>query len=45
MYIFKNPEQAKKITEEWLEMSNTERPYEALNNMAPIEYKNIKQIA
>ena len=45
IYIFKNPEQARKITEEWLEMSNTERPYEALNNMAPIKYKNLKQIA
>ncbi|WP_143423944.1 integrase core domain-containing protein, partial [Gilliamella apicola] len=28
-----------------LEMYNTERPHEALNNMTPIEYRNMKQIA
>ena len=37
LYIFKNLEQARKITEEWLEMYNTERLHEALNNMTPIE--------
>ncbi|WP_425319090.1 integrase core domain-containing protein [Snodgrassella alvi] len=26
-------------------MYNTERPHEALNNMTPIEYRNMKQIA
>ena len=45
LYIFKNLEQARKITEEWLEMYNTERPHEALNNMTPIEYRNMKPIA
>ena len=45
LYIFKNLEQARKITEEWLEIYNTERPHEALNNMTPIEYRNMKQIA
>jgi len=45
LYIFKNLEQARKITEEWLEMYNTERPHEALDNMTPIEYRNMKQIA
>ncbi|MCO6505398.1 MAG: integrase core domain-containing protein, partial [Snodgrassella sp.] len=24
---------------------NTERPHEALNNMTPIEYKTLKQVA
>ncbi|OTP86111.1 hypothetical protein B5S43_13815, partial [Gilliamella apicola] len=44
LYLFKNLEQVRKITEEWLEMYNTERPHEALNNMTPIEYRNMKQI-
>ncbi|WP_037408536.1 integrase core domain-containing protein, partial [Snodgrassella communis] len=26
-------EQARKVTEEWLTIYNTERPHEALNNM------------
>ena len=26
-------------------MYNTERPHEALNNMAPVEYENIQQMA
>ncbi len=45
LYIFKNLEQVKKITEEWLEMYNTERPHKALSNMPPIEYKTMKLIA
>ncbi|WP_133053230.1 integrase core domain-containing protein [Gilliamella apis] len=45
LYVFKNLEQARKITEEWLEMCITVRPHEALNNMTPIEYRKMKQIA
>ncbi|WP_442903620.1 integrase core domain-containing protein [Gilliamella sp. Pas-s25] len=26
-------------------MYNTERPHEALNNMTPIEFKTLKQVA
>ncbi len=37
LYLFNNFEQVRKITEEWLEMYNTERLHEALNNMTPIE--------
>ncbi|WP_287955660.1 IS3 family transposase [Snodgrassella sp.] len=38
LYLFNNLEQARKVTEEWLTIYNTERPHEALNNMTPIEY-------
>nr|WP_237398519.1 MULTISPECIES: transposase [unclassified Gilliamella] len=43
--IFNNLVQARRITEEWLTIYNTERPHEALNNMTPIEYKTLKQAA
>ncbi|WP_373884755.1 integrase core domain-containing protein [Snodgrassella alvi] len=32
LYLFNNLKQARKVTEEWLTIYNTERPYEALNN-------------
>ncbi|WMY91552.1 IS3 family transposase [Snodgrassella communis] len=38
LYLFNNLEQARRITEEWLTIYNTERPHEALNNMTPFEY-------
>ncbi|MCO6505120.1 MAG: transposase family protein [Snodgrassella sp.] len=34
LYLFNNLEQAKKVTEEWLIVYNTERAHEALNNMS-----------
>ncbi|WP_420329436.1 integrase core domain-containing protein [Snodgrassella communis] len=43
--MFNNLEQARKVTEEWLTIYNTERPHEALNNMTPSEYKTLKQAA
>ena len=45
LYLFNSLEQARKVTEEWLTIYNTERPHEALNNMMPIEYKTLKQAA
>jgi putative transposase len=45
LYLFNNLEQARKVTKEWLTIYNTERPYEALNNMTPSEYKILKQAA
>nr|WP_275415301.1 integrase core domain-containing protein [Snodgrassella gandavensis] len=45
LYLFNNLQQARKVTEEWLTIYNTERPHEALNNMMPIEYKTLKQAA
>ena len=45
LYLFNNLAQARRITEEWLMIYNTERPHEALNNMTPIEYKALKQAA
>ncbi|WP_100120601.1 integrase core domain-containing protein [Snodgrassella communis] len=38
LYLFNSLKQARKVTEEWLTIYNTERPHEALNNMAPLEY-------
>ncbi|WP_141673998.1 integrase core domain-containing protein, partial [Gilliamella sp. Occ3-1] len=45
LYLFNNLAQARRITEEWLTIYNTERPHEALNNMTPIKYKTLKQAA
>jgi putative transposase len=45
LYLFNNLAQARRITEEWLTIYNTERPHEALNNMTPPEYKTLKQAA
>ncbi|WP_442903537.1 integrase core domain-containing protein [Gilliamella sp. Pra-s65] len=45
LYLFNHLEQTRKVTEEWLTIYNTERPHEALNNMTPIEYKTLKQVA
>ena len=38
-------EQVRKIMEEWLEMYNIVRPHKALNNMTPVEYRSMKQMA
>ncbi|WP_373885687.1 integrase core domain-containing protein [Snodgrassella alvi] len=43
LYLFNNLEQARKVTEEWLTIYNTERPHEVLNNMTPSEYITLKQ--
>ena len=45
LYLFKNRQQLRKTTEEWLKIYNTKRPHETLNNMTPIEYRNMKPIA
>ncbi|OCG36338.1 hypothetical protein A9G32_05675 [Gilliamella sp. Gris3-2] len=45
LYLFNNLAQARRITEEWLTIYNTERPHEALNNMTLLEYKTLKQAA
>jgi putative transposase len=45
LYLFNNLEQARKVTEEWLTIYNTERPHETLNNITPSEYKTLKQAA
>lgn len=45
LYLFDNLGQVRTITDEWLNMYNSERPHEALGNMTPIEYKAMKQAA
>ncbi|WP_100154036.1 integrase core domain-containing protein [Snodgrassella alvi] len=45
LYLFNNLEQARKVTEEWLTIYNTERPHEALNDITQSEYKTRKQVA
>lgn len=37
-YIFRNLEEAKSITEKWMNYYNTERPHVSLGNMTPQEY-------
>ncbi|OCG37944.1 hypothetical protein A9G39_09965 [Gilliamella sp. Imp1-6] len=44
LYLFNSLTQAKRITEEWLTIYNTERSHEALNNMTPIEYKTLNRL-
>ncbi|MFQ1017679.1 integrase core domain-containing protein [Gilliamella sp. BG7] len=43
LYLFNNLEQARRVTEEWLTIYNTERLHKALNNMMPIEYNILKK--
>ncbi|WP_081297023.1 integrase core domain-containing protein [Gilliamella apicola] len=43
LYLFNNLEQARKVTEEWLTISNTEKPQEVLNYMTLIVYKILNQ--
>ena len=40
LYWFKNLQEVKQITDEWIEIYNTQRPHDLLNDMTPIEYRN-----
>ncbi|MCO6551627.1 MAG: transposase [Gilliamella sp.] len=40
LYLFNKLVQARRITEEWLMIYNTERPHEALNNMTQPNIKH-----
>lgn len=40
-YIFNNLQEVKQLTKDWIEIYNTERPHDSLNDMTPIEYKNV----
>ena len=40
LYWFKNLQEVKQITDEWIEIYNTQRPHDSLNDMTPIEYRN-----
>ena len=37
-YLFRTLNEARKITESWLNEYNSERPHESLNNLTPEEY-------
>jgi putative transposase len=39
-YIFRNLNEVKQITLDWIELYNNERPHDSLNDMTPIEYRN-----
>lgn len=43
LYGFKNLEEVKEITEDWVKIYNNERPYESLNNQAPIIFKQVRE--
>ena len=38
MYLFETLQEVREITDDWLEIYNTERPHDALNDMPPQEY-------
>ncbi|MFY7698001.1 MAG: integrase core domain-containing protein, partial [Legionella sp.] len=38
-YLFKNLQEVREITEQWLIQYNEERPHESLGNMTPNQYK------
>ncbi|TGP50189.1 hypothetical protein EN873_26345 [bacterium M00.F.Ca.ET.230.01.1.1] len=38
-YLFNNSNEFRKLTNEWMEVYNYERPYASLNDMTPAEYK------
>lgn len=40
-YLFFDLNQVRELTAEWLEEYNQRRPHEALNNLAPEEWKNM----
>lgn len=40
LYLFSTLDEVRKITDEWLEIYNLERPHKSLNDMTPIEYLN-----
>ena len=38
-YLFRTLNEAREITERWLNEYNSERPHESLNNLTPEEYR------
>lgn len=38
-YIFRTLDDVREITEKWMDYYNNERPHDALNNLAPMEYR------
>lgn len=39
-YLFNHLNEVKQLTQDWIRLYNNERPYDSLNNMTPIEYRN-----
>lgn len=40
-YIFNNLNEVKQITRDWIALYNHERPHDSLNDMTPVEYRNV----
>ena len=38
-YIFRTLDEVREITEKWMDYYNNKRPHDALNNLAPMEYR------
>ncbi|MBO7413794.1 MAG: transposase, partial [Fibrobacter sp.] len=38
-YIFRTLDDVREVTEKWMDYYNNERPHDALNNLAPMEYR------
>jgi putative transposase len=43
MYVFNTLNEVREITENWIRQYNEERPHDALEDMTPREYLNVKQ--
>lgn len=42
-YLFSTLNEAREITELWLDEYNSERPHESLNNLTPEEYRRMEE--
>ena len=38
-YIFRNLDEVRETTEKWMNYYNAERPHDALDDMAPLQYR------
>lgn len=40
-YLFNNLNEVNQLTEDWIKVYNTERPHNSLNDMTPVEYRQV----
>ena len=40
-YLFNNLNEVNQLTEDWIKVYNTERPHDSLNDMTPVEYRQV----
>lgn len=42
-YIFRTIEEVRQMTDQWKDYYNFERPHESLDNMTPMEYREMRE--